>query len=147
MDEWMMGRILCGIIGFSGGFLVAGGVVALIVGLGIVTRFIGISHTAKKVCLYENAVLAGGVLGNLVTVYRPELGFGRYGLIALLLIGSFCGIFVGGWILALAELIHVFPVFIRRLELTKGLSWIVIFLAAGKITGSLLQFYMKWGKS
>ena len=32
---------------FSCGFLVAGGAIALIVGLGILTRLVGITHTAK----------------------------------------------------------------------------------------------------
>ena len=46
----------------------------------------------------------------------------------------------------LAELLHVFPVFLRRLGVTKGKSLIVISLAAGKMLGSLLGFWMRWGK-
>ena len=55
---------------FSCGFLVAGGVIALIVGLGIVTRLVGITHTAKENHWYESMVFAGAVFGNMLTVYQ-----------------------------------------------------------------------------
>ena len=58
--------------------------------------------------------------------------------------GLFCGIFVGSWILALAEIVNIFPVFSRRLGLTKGMSILVLAVAVGKVTGSLLHFYMRW---
>ena len=64
----------------------------------------------------------------------------------LAIAGVFMGTFVGGWIMALAEIVNVFPVYCRRLGLTKGTSWIVIFLAIGKTLGSLFHFYMRWGK-
>ena len=44
-----MEQFFLALVGFSGGFIVAGGVVALMVGLGIITRFIGISRTAKHI--------------------------------------------------------------------------------------------------
>ncbi len=136
-----MHRVFLGVMGFSGGALVAGGVVALMVGLGIITRFIGISHTAKHAKIFETFICLGGIAGNLVTVYYPVLSFNWPGL---LLLGLFSGIFVGGWIMALAELLNVFPVFTRRLNLTKGTSWIVVSLALGKTLGSLMQFYKGW---
>lgn len=138
-----MEQVLITVIGFSSGFIVAGGVVALMVGLGIITRFIGITHTAKYVKYYEDAILLGTVAGTILTVFETELVIGSW---VLLLFGLFMGIFVGGWILALAEVINVFPVYCRRLGITKGLSWIVVTMAAGKILGSLLFFYMRWGK-
>ena len=46
-----MEQFFLALIGFSGGFIVAGGVVALMVGLGIITRFIGIS---RHLTLMEN---------------------------------------------------------------------------------------------
>lgn len=145
MSIWKItgSRILLAIIGASGGALVAGGVVALIIGLGIVRRFVGISHTAVHVGVYETAICLGGVWGNLMTVYAPQFPVGQAGLLVM---GLFFGIFVGGWIMALAEMLNVFPVFSRRLGLTKGSSWIIISLALGKITGSLLEFYLHWGK-
>lgn len=131
------------LVGGASGALVAGGVVALTVGLGITERFIGITHTAKSAKGFETAICLGGLAGSLLTVYTPAVSLGEAALAAA---GVFWGIFVGGWIMALAELLHVFPVFLRRLGVTKGKSLIVISLAAGKMLGSLLGFWMRWGK-
>lgn len=138
-----MGDTLAAVTGFSSGFIVAGGVVALMVGLGIITRFIGISHTAAHIRAGENAILFGTVVGTILTVYEVSLPFGSW---VLAIAGVFMGTFVGGWIMALAEIVNVFPVYCRRLGITKGTSWIVIFLAIGKMLGSLFHFYMRWGK-
>lgn len=139
-----MMQALLGLIGFSAGFIIAGGVVALMVGLGIITRFIGITRTARHIRCYEDAILLGAVCGTIVTVYEISLPLGAW---ALAVGGLFMGVFVGGWILALAEVVNVFPVYCRRLGITKGLSWIVISMAAGKVLGSLLIFFMRWGKA
>ena len=128
--------------GFSAGFIVAGGVVALMIGLGVIVRFIGITHTASKIQYYEDAILLGAVCGNLMTIYSFEWNFSEWILVPA---GVFMGIFVGGWILALAEVINIFPVYFRRLGIVKGLRWIVITIAIGKVSGSLLHFYMRWG--
>ena len=138
-----MGEVLAAVTGFASGFIVAGGVVALMVGLGIITRFIGISHTAAHICASENAILLGTIIGTILTVYKIKSPLGSW---ILIFAGGFMGIFVGGWIMALAEIVNVFPVYCRRLGITKGTGWIVIFLAAGKTLGSLLHFYMRWGK-
>lgn len=137
-----MEQALLGLIGFASGFIVAGGEVALMVGLGIIVRFIGISHTAGRIRYYEDAILLGAVAGTILTTYNISIPVGVWILIPL---GVFTGIFVGGWIMALAEVINVFPVYCRRLGITKGLSWIVITIAVGKILGSLLHFYRRWG--
>ena len=137
----MKEQIFLGIVGLSGGVIIAGGVIALMVGLGVITRFIGISHTAKKVWIYEDAILLGGLFGSWMTVYQKPLPLGVPGLI---LLGVFSGIFVGGWILALAEIVNIFPILARRIGLVKGLSVVIIAIAAGKAAGSLFHFYMRW---
>lgn len=145
----MTAHIFLGIVGFSSGFLVAGGVVALMIGLGVITRFVGITHTAKRVELYENTILAGTVAGTILTVFevKPYAVIpGIAGAAMLILFGAFMGMFVGGWIMALAEVVNVFPVFCRRFGIVKGMSWLVIALALGKMAGSLVHFYMRWGK-
>ena len=126
---------------FSCGFLVAGGVIALIVGLGIVTRLVGITHTAKENRWYESMIFTGAIFGNMLTVYRIPLSLGRAGL---LILGVSAGIYTGGWIMALAEMVHIFPIFSRRIGITTGIGMIIWSLALGKILGSLLQFYMNW---
>lgn len=134
-------QVLFGIIGLSSGFIVAGGVMALSVGLGIFTRYAGITHTGKHVRLYEDAVLLGGIAGDIMTVYKVNVPLGSIGLAVM---GVCFGIFVGSWILALAEIVNIFPVFFRRMGVTKGTSLVILAIAAGKVVGSLLHFYMRW---
>ena len=52
----MLVQVLMGIIGLSSGFVVAGGVIALVIGLGIVTRYVGITHTGEHLWLYEDII-------------------------------------------------------------------------------------------
>ena len=49
--------ILLAISGFSAGTVVAGGIFALIVGLKIVPRFAGFTHTAHHMMLYESCIV------------------------------------------------------------------------------------------
>ena len=134
-------NVIMAVSAFSCGFLVAGGVIALIVGLGIVTRLVGITHTAKENRWYESMIFTGAIFGNMLTVYRIPLSLGRAGL---LILGVSAGIYTGGWIMALAEMVHIFPIFSRRIGITTGIGMIIWSLALGKILGSLLQFYMNW---
>ena len=136
-----MVQILLGIIGLSSGFIVAGGVMALSIGLGIFTRYAGITQTGKRVRLYEDAVLLGGIAGDIMTVYKVSVPLGSIGLAVM---GVCFGIFVGSWILALAEIVNIFPVFFRRMGVTKGTSLVILAIAAGKVLGSLMHFYMRW---
>ena len=132
-----MSQILVTIVGFSSGFLVAGGVVSVMVGLGILTRFIGISHTAKQILCYEDAIFLGGVAGTVVTVFDFEIAIGAW---ILAVAGAFIGVFIGGWIMALEEVVDIFPVYSRRLGITRGAKWLVFTLAVGKVVGNLIYF-------
>ena len=117
-------------VGLSSGIIIAGGVVGLMIGLSIVPRYAGITHTADHMLLYEDMTFLGIVLGNLFCLFQPSLPLGN---IFLILYGIFSGIFLGSWILALAEVADVFPVFCRRIHLTRGLPVIIIAIAAGNL--------------
>ena len=123
--------ILC-FIGFCAGIIVAGGVSGLLIGLSIVPRYAGITHTADQIFLYEDLTLLGTVAGTVVTLFPVRIPLGPF---FLAVCGVFFGIFLGGWILALAEIAKVFPVFARRLKLSQGLSPVIISIAAGKALG------------
>ena len=132
-----------GLMGLTSGFAVAGGTFALIVAISVVPRIIGMSRTAAHVLFYESMVMLGGVLGNIVTVF-PQLPipFGRP-MLALFGLGS--GIQVGCLVMALAEIMNVFPIVFRRLKLKRGLSLVITVLAAGKVIGGLFYFFRQMG--
>lgn len=61
----MLQQIFLSIVGFCSGIIIAGGVVGLLIGLSIVPRYAGITHTGKHILLYEDITLLGIVCGNL----------------------------------------------------------------------------------
>ena len=62
----------------------------------------------------------------------------------LIIYGFFSGIFLGSWILALAEVASMFPIFARRIQLTGGIPAVIIAMALGKCLGTLLYYYRGW---
>lgn len=137
----MLQQIFLIILGVCSGIVIAGGVVGLMIGLSIIPRYAGITHTADRIMLYEDMTFLGISLGNLFYLLGTPLPLGTPFLIFY---GLFAGIFLGSWILALAEIADVFPVFCRRLKLTEGMSFIIISIAAGKGIGCLLFYLFGW---
>ena len=134
-------QILMALIGLSAGSIVAGGLFGFIVSLGIVSDFADRTGTANRIRLYEDAVAVGAILGNLVLLYdipltaiSPLMG----------VFGIFSGIFVGCWALALAEVLNVFPIFLRRINVTKGIGFVILGIAIGKVLGALVYFFFGW---
>ncbi len=124
-------------VGLCSGLAVAGGLFALIIALGLVAKFADQTHTARYILLYEDAVAAGGILGNLVSIYSPSLPFGDAGVG---IFGIFAGIFVGAWAMALTEIINIIPIFARRMDLRRGLELLIASMALGRTAGALI-FY------
>lgn len=135
--------LLC-FLGLSAGGIVAAGVFAFLVIIGIFPRILGITHTKKHIILFETLIILGGVLGNISDIYEIPFGFGGNTLLAIY--GLSVGIFVGCLVMSLAETVKAFPVFSRRINLGVGIQYIVLALGLGKLTGSLIFFAEKLGK-
>lgn len=129
------------VLGLSSGVAVAAGTFAAITGIGVVPRFADRTHTGNHIIWYEDCATLGGIIGNLVYLYHIRI---PGGLLVITLYGLGSGIFVGCMVMALAEILNVFPIFTRRLKITKGLSFLIIAMALGKIAGSLFQFLSRW---
>lgn len=133
---WMK-EVFLGFIGMASGTAVSAGVFSFIITVGVVPRIIGKSRTANDVILYENAVILGGTLGNIFALFHLPL---HLGLWLIILFGLSAGIFVGCLAVALAEILNTFPIMFRRLGVKEGLSFIMLFMALGKMAGAL-YFY------
>ena len=72
--------ILC-FTGFCAGIIVAGGVSGLMIGLSIIPRYAGITHTADYIFLYEDMSLLGTISGTVVVLFKNPLPIGRWFLI------------------------------------------------------------------
>lgn len=134
--------ILLGLVGLATGLSIAGGVFAFVVMIGIMPRLAGRTHTAWACWGYENAVIVGGFIGNLCSVFSMSIPLGYIGGA---IFGLFAGAFVGGLAMALAEVLNVMPIFSRRLHLRQGMAAIILSLAVGKAFGSWYQLcYPIW---
>lgn len=125
------------LVGLSAGAAASAGVFALITVIGILPRWAGHTRTARHVSLYEWSVILGGTAGNLIFLLQPSLP-GKEILEAVA--GLFMGIFVGGLIMSLAEVLDVFPILLRRGRIQSGIPWMVLSIGIGKMLGAYLYF-------
>ncbi len=130
-------EILLSAAGLSLGFFVASGLVALVIGLGIVTRYAGITKTAKNLRFYECCCMAGALFGDLLSISDVSFALPSWTLCVFWL---FAGVYLGSWIIALGEVVNLFSILCRRIGLTRGLPFVILCMAAGKIAGSLYYF-------
>lgn len=116
--------ILLWIIGISSGIMVSAGVFTVLFVVGLVPRFAGRTDTARCELFYEECLIFGAVLADVLSVFpiRRSLGSGPHILLTVLLmmIGIFAGIFVGCLSIALAEVLDGIPIFARRVKLKMG---------------------------
>lgn len=147
------------------GLLSSAGVFTVFVSVGLVPRFADKTHTAAYIIKYENAIMAGSILGCLFSIYAKgitpflsKLGaiplFGDFSLftgvpfchlltwgnLLLGVFGIFAGMFVGCIAIAIAEMLNTIPIFLRRISLGKGAGILILSIALGKVLGSFLYY-------
>lgn len=139
----MLTNILFLILGIISSFAVSAGLFALLTTINLIPRLIDKTHTSSHINLFENVIVIGATIGNIITVYHPNLGvYSPINKIVLLVVGIFFGIHVGLLALALAESLNVTVVFLRRLHL-HSLIWLIILATAfGKCIGSFIYFFL-----
>ncbi len=138
----MLGQqIVLAMIGLSAGAGVAGGLFSFVIGLGVVSDFADRTHTGECILLYENGVALGGILGNICSVYSLTIPHASW---CVPIVGILIGIFVGCWAMALAEILNIFPIFIRRVKLLRCIPYIILGIALGKGMGAFLFFWKGW---
>lgn len=135
----MVKQLLLAVIGTASGFLVAAGIFAFTVMVGVVTRIIARTKTIRHLSLFEDCIVLGGTLGSIVSIWQPRLPLGTAFLACY---GIFSGIHAGCLAIALAEMVNAIPVFVRRVKLRIGLAYIITAFAFGKAFGVLWE--MVW---
>lgn len=132
-------HLFLGFIGLASGVGVAAGTFAFIIVIGVVPRMIAKCNRAESTILFENMIVLGGIFGTIMSVFTDiSLPVGHW----LLYVYGFCaGIFVGCIAVALAEILNTFPIIFRRFQIKEGLSWIMLFMAFGKMCRSVLVFW------
>ncbi|MBE5893394.1 MAG: hypothetical protein E7286_08425 [Lachnospiraceae bacterium] len=155
--------------GVSFGLLSAAGVFTVLTAVGLVPRFAGKTHTARKILLFEEMVIIGTILGCFVSIFPEYCQVGglleRAGTligqtdvqwaaavsglqqtIGVLLqggFGLFAGMFIGCLALAIAEMLDSVPIFARRIGFRHGIGLAIFSVAIGKLVGSLWYFWVE----
>ena len=160
MDFWK--TVLLSAAGFSYGLLAAAGVFTVLVAVGLVPRFAGKTHTARKVFLYEEMVIFGTLAGSFLSIFSRYCLFGAWwqqrfpdyqelflgmGNVFLCIFGLSCGMFIGCLALAIAEMLDSIPIFTRRISFRHGIGLVILSMAIGKLFGSLLYFWSEFHRT
>ncbi|GFI61553.1 hypothetical protein IMSAG049_00712 [Clostridiales bacterium] len=125
------------LFGFGSGVVISAGVFSLIATIGIVPRMAEKTKTVHKIPLYEDSITLGGVIGTLALFINFSFPMGKI----LVAVFSLCiGVFFGELAVSIAEVLNVFPIFMRRFRLKTGLAAFIPAMALGKCVGSLMYF-------
>ena len=135
------------VLAFSCGAAISAGTFAFLLVIGVVPRILGRTKTANRIFRAENSIIFGVLTGAVFSVFEwsalfpipwmSHVLFTVYGLSA--------GVFVGCIAVALAEILNTFPIVFRRLYLNRGLPWVMVAMAFGKMVGSFLYFCAGYG--
>ena len=127
------------LIGFSlaSGLLVSAGIFAFIGAIGIIPRMAWRTGTRRYVRFYEDVIVLGGIWGTTTMFIDYRIPSWHWLILA---VSFFEGMFVGVLAMALTEVLNVMPILMRRARLTKGLQWLILSFALGKVIGSLVYY-------
>ena len=143
----MFRKLVLVFIGLSSGGIIAAGVFAFLVMIGVFPRLIGKTGTKRHILLYGPVIMTGGVLGNIADLYEFPIPMYGFSTLFLSIFGLSVGIFVGCLVMSLAETLNAFPVLCRRLKLSEGMQFLVLSLALGKCLGSFFYFIQGFSAS
>lgn len=151
-------QFFLGLIGVSAGLIVSAGVFTVLISVGLIPRFAGKMHVAKKVFVLEEMVIFGTLIGSFFSIFGEWGQVGAFvksralfgtatagiwnfaGTVFMIVFGVFAGIFVGCLALAIAEMLNTIPIFARRIGFRHGLGMAILGVALGKLCGSLIYF-------
>lgn len=152
-------QIFLAVIGVSSGLIVSAGVFTVLISVGLIPRFAGKMHVARRIFVLEEMVVFGTLFGGFFSIFSDWGMIGAFvrghnlfgseategvwnllGMLFLLIFGTFAGIFVGCLALAIAEMLNTIPIFARRIGFRHGLGCAILAVALGKLVGSLIYF-------
>ncbi|WP_232696251.1 stage V sporulation protein AB [Brevibacillus daliensis] len=137
----ILSYIIIFIVGLGWGIAVGSGFVAFISVLDIIPRLTQITGSKSYMRYYEWAIIAGTFFFttcdfmSVQLMLPPVLSAGVSAGI-----GIFEGIFVGMLAAGLAEVLNVFPIITKRLQLHDYMRFFLLAVVFGKVMGSLVQW-------
>ena len=135
----MINHVIAALAALLAGMGVSAGTFAFILVIGVVPRIMQ---------RMEYIIILGVVLGNIssifdVILYNANLSYMEVlGHAVMVLYAVSTGVFVGCIAVALAEILHTFPILFKRFNLNKGLKIVIFSMAIGKVAGCIYYFLL-----
>lgn len=130
--------VMLAVFGAAAGGLTAAGYFAVITSVGIINRVADVTHTKQHLLLFEEVIIFGAIAGNILSVFSMGSIFSSGGFIVLY--GVVAGMFIGLFVVCLAETTKVLPIFLRRVRIGAGLGIIILMIGLGKAAGQLIYY-------
>ncbi len=127
------------LIGLGGGFAVGSGFVAFITVLDIIPRLTQLTNGRRFVRWFEWALVTGVLFFTVIDFYSVTFHIPP---LATSLLGLLAGIFVGTLAAGMTEVLNVFPILAKRLNMDGRLILLLMAMVFGKVVGSLLQYLL-----
>ncbi|KFN03360.1 stage V sporulation AB family protein [Bacillus clarus] len=125
------------LIGLAGGIAVGGGYVAFLAVLGVIPRLAQLTRSGHRMKYFEWAVIIGTLTGSWCSLKNITFQTSQYWLVVL---GIFCGTFVGMLAAALTEVLNVLPILAKRVGVDGKIVILLVALVLGKVIGSLFHW-------
>ncbi len=144
-------QCLLGFLGLCAGLSVASGVFTVFTAVGLVPRFAEHTKSSDHILQYENMIILGCFLGNVFSLFADlsdglqlqQSGIPAVGVFAtfvLAAVGLFTGVYVGTLAVSIAEMLDAIPIMTHRINVKRGVSFVIAGLAIGKLVGSLFYY-------
>ncbi|KNF09263.1 stage V sporulation protein AB [Gottschalkia purinilytica] len=143
----MIKAILIIIISISGGAVVGSAAAAFLTVLDVIPRLSQISKTQGYVKLYGLVISVSITLITFLTLTNFTLNISQIVKLLVIPMGFLFGMFVGLLASALAEVLNVIPVLVKKLKISDNhIKILLISTALGKMIGSLVEWIFLNGK-
>lgn len=133
-------EIVLVIVGLSGGIAVGSGFVAFITVLDIIPRLTQLTNAGSYIRAFEWALILGVLVFTLLDFFTVTASFP---LLVTAVYGIFAGIFVGTLAAGLTEVLNVFPLLAKRVNLSDSMLWLLMAMVLGKTVGSVIQWLLQ----
>ncbi len=130
-------------VALAAGSAVGSGFVAFIAVLGIIPRLIQLTKSENMLMYFEWASILGVIAGSFIGLHGVQFALPP---LLLIFIGLFFGVFVGMLAAALYEVLNVFPIIAKRIQLEGKIYALMTAIVLGKVFGSLYYWLGFLGK-
>jgi stage V sporulation protein AB len=143
-------------MGLAGGLVVGSGLVAILTVLDIIPRLVQLSKSKEVLPWFELAVVVGAISWTAADFFDWQAAglfagiggtVGQWiveGMLVFIVagVGLMAGAFVGMLAGALTEVLNVLPILAKRVHIGGAILWLLLAMIAGKVVGSLVDWFV-----